>query len=248
MYPCGPPHGYWMYLFERFNSWVIKCVHNKQYPEATVVETYRLFEWAHYSQIFGHLPDNAILHPGDTAVAENTIRLKVGQLTTDQVAHLKRHYRSVMPQFNDLCLRYESEKRKARVRHKIRQFPAMPCWTPTSGSPLTTEELEMRHLQHDILQMGLLQFQKHVRQNCVANYQRVRFSTLFLFICFNKIVKWVELSLFHHIFCRSINTLAYVHWFNCAQQDRESEIVMLMLSVNHQLIPLFQWQTCLLHL
>ena len=32
---------------------------NRRYPEATVVETYRLSEWAHFMQLSGELPDGA---------------------------------------------------------------------------------------------------------------------------------------------------------------------------------------------
>ncbi|KAL5015772.1 hypothetical protein ScPMuIL_005361 [Solemya velum] len=34
----GPVYGTWMFVFERFNSWICKCVLNMRYPEATVME------------------------------------------------------------------------------------------------------------------------------------------------------------------------------------------------------------------
>ena len=220
----GPPHGYWMYPFERFNSWVIKRVHNRRYPEATVVETYRLFEWAHYLQMSGHLPDNAIIHPGDTDVAE--VRLTVCQLNTDQVGFLKQHYRSLMPQFNDLCLRYEGERRNARVRHKLRQFPAMPSWTPTSGPPLTTEEMEMRDMQHDILRMDRYTFRNMYGRTVLLSSREadsaLSFSSYVLARLSDKLVFGRIEFFFHHTFCRSRNTLAYVCWFDHPQQDSES--------------------------
>ena len=59
----GPCCVYWMYPYERFNSWVIRRVQNRRYPESTVIETYRLFEWAHFLQRAGKLPKNAITLP-----------------------------------------------------------------------------------------------------------------------------------------------------------------------------------------
>ena len=38
----GPVHSFWMYAYERFNSWISRRVMNCRYPEGTVVATYRL--------------------------------------------------------------------------------------------------------------------------------------------------------------------------------------------------------------
>jgi len=38
----GPVYGTWMYPYERFNSWLCQRVKNRAYPEATVIETYRV--------------------------------------------------------------------------------------------------------------------------------------------------------------------------------------------------------------
>lgn len=67
----GPPHVFWMFPFERFNSWVIRRVQNRRFPEATVVETYRLFEWAHLLQWSDELPTGAVTSPDDCQVEEN---------------------------------------------------------------------------------------------------------------------------------------------------------------------------------
>ena len=54
----GPLYNYWMYPFERFNSWISRRIQNRRYPEATVIETYRLFEWSIHLQISGKLPNS----------------------------------------------------------------------------------------------------------------------------------------------------------------------------------------------
>ena len=71
----GPVYGFWMYPYERFNSWITRRVTNRRYPEATVMETYRLSEWAHFMEVAGKLPDGAAsasvldLSPQDTVCA-----------------------------------------------------------------------------------------------------------------------------------------------------------------------------------
>ena len=38
----GPVYATWMYGYERFNSWLHRRVTNRRYPEATLMETYRV--------------------------------------------------------------------------------------------------------------------------------------------------------------------------------------------------------------
>ena len=36
----GPVYSFWMYPYERFNSWISRRVLNRRYPESTVLATY----------------------------------------------------------------------------------------------------------------------------------------------------------------------------------------------------------------
>lgn len=38
----GPVYSTWMYAYERFNSWMTRRAMNRRYPEATIMETYRV--------------------------------------------------------------------------------------------------------------------------------------------------------------------------------------------------------------
>lgn len=38
----GPVHSWWMYVYERMNSWICRRVTNRRHPEANVMETYRV--------------------------------------------------------------------------------------------------------------------------------------------------------------------------------------------------------------
>ncbi|XP_050402379.1 uncharacterized protein LOC126818822 [Patella vulgata] len=57
----GPIYSTWMYVFERFNSWICKRALNMQYPEVSAIETYILFEWCNCMISSGKLPATAIL-------------------------------------------------------------------------------------------------------------------------------------------------------------------------------------------
>lgn len=38
----GPVDSWWMYVYERMNSWICRRVTNRRHPEANVMETYRV--------------------------------------------------------------------------------------------------------------------------------------------------------------------------------------------------------------
>ena len=38
----GPVHGHWMYLMERLNSWISRCVLNRRFPESTIMAIWTL--------------------------------------------------------------------------------------------------------------------------------------------------------------------------------------------------------------
>ena len=48
-----------MYPLERFNSWIAHRVHNRRYPESTVIETYRLFEFTAFLSVANLLPGDS---------------------------------------------------------------------------------------------------------------------------------------------------------------------------------------------
>ena len=56
----GPAYTFWMYPLERFNSWIGRGVHNRRYPEATVIETYQLFEFSAFLSLAKLLPRYSI--------------------------------------------------------------------------------------------------------------------------------------------------------------------------------------------
>ena len=57
----GPVYGFWMFPVKRFNSWISKRALNRRFPEATVLESYRLFELSFFLQITNQLPESSIM-------------------------------------------------------------------------------------------------------------------------------------------------------------------------------------------
>ncbi|XP_044180783.1 uncharacterized protein LOC114963164 isoform X3 [Acropora millepora] len=51
----GPVHSWWMYVYERMNSWICRRVTNRCHPEANVMETYRIFDWCQFMNVKGEL-------------------------------------------------------------------------------------------------------------------------------------------------------------------------------------------------
>ena len=52
----GPIYSTWMFVFERFNSWLCQRCLNKLYPEATCIQTYLIYDWCNYMNMSGKMP------------------------------------------------------------------------------------------------------------------------------------------------------------------------------------------------
>ena len=115
-----------------------------------VLETYQLFDWAHFLECSGQLPEKTLFHPERPQEFQSSSDKKI-TLNDGEVIKLKALYRESIPEFNDLCLRYE--KRKAKVQHRLRQFPLMSTWTPLSGPLLSCFEEEMRTVSREVLEL-----------------------------------------------------------------------------------------------
>ena len=95
----GPVHGYWMYPYERFNSWITRRIKNRRYPESNVIETYKYFDWAGFLHMSGILPSEAITmtsqscQTSDLPVNMSKVELLV-QLEEEAQIYLREIYAS----------------------------------------------------------------------------------------------------------------------------------------------------------
>ena len=69
----GPVYGTWMYVFERFNSWICKRALNMRYPEATVMETFVIYDWCQFMAASGRMPQGfKAFNPEDDQISDET--------------------------------------------------------------------------------------------------------------------------------------------------------------------------------
>ena len=92
----GPAYTFWMYPLERFNSWIARRVHNRRYPESTVIETYRLFEFTSFLSLANLLPKDSFADI-DTVIDDDTVEDDLGdsvkmQLSGEKFESLKHFY------------------------------------------------------------------------------------------------------------------------------------------------------------
>lgn len=87
------------------------------------LKIYRLHEWGHFLKLVGSLPDKAFDSQAD--VRGPIISRPTTQLDASTLSSLQLHYQETVPLYGNLCARYEAEKRKARGRHKLKDFPPM---------------------------------------------------------------------------------------------------------------------------
>ena len=78
----GPIYGTWMYVFERFNSWICKRCLNMRYPEATASETFIIYDWCQFMFMSGRIP--AKLESIDSFYAENVTTAYDDQFTSSE--------------------------------------------------------------------------------------------------------------------------------------------------------------------
>ena len=139
-----------MYPYERFNSWINRQVLNRRFPESMVIETYTLYEIAHFLQPSDQLPTGAMteLSVTDAADPEETEAcppLSTMEVLDDcQLKDLDRHYDSIDTTYHALILRYTEERKLARRQRKLKDFPKLSQRSPKEGPSLTQEEEEMR--------------------------------------------------------------------------------------------------------
>ncbi|XP_015765420.1 PREDICTED: uncharacterized protein LOC107344281 [Acropora digitifera] len=112
----GPVHGWWMYCYERFNSWICHRVKNRQFPEATVWETYRVFDWVHYMVLSGNLPSFDVKSVVENETAKPATNYL---LTTQDVRDLNVYCDNMLPLHPTNCNQFFSIERKVHGKSHV---------------------------------------------------------------------------------------------------------------------------------
>ena len=194
----GPLYSFWMYPMERFNNWIKNRVLNRRFPEATVMESYRLYEIGFHLQISGQLPLNATVDVLSDPVTENEdgsqaacVQTKgcVSNLEAAQLDELKVLYRDT---YDDQCI---EDLNNSIVKFKSYRFRDSHNRLTTFGS------------QHS------------ERTNSVHESSYVHLKTTHSTNTFGRIQ-----FIFNHTLNNNTHTLAYVHWFEDAVVDSISDL------------------------
>ena len=249
---------------ERFNSWIARRVLNRRYPEATVMETYRIYKLTFFLEMSGRLPggsivdvhgdDESMQHPsGDTdsekldgdAMANHGYS---SHLEPDAVKELDSFYAKLYPEYGHLLSRYIKDKHSAERRDNTQYFPPLSRWIPSDESPLSIIEMSLRKGASDnITQYRMYttmdKYRRTVRYGSVFAEQssKVRVSS---YIHINSPGHPMDHDIFGRIkfiflskFNGNKHVLAYMHWYNRSTTDQETSLKYFHLSSHNRSIP-----------
>ena len=170
------------------------------------------------------------LQPGlyDTKTSASTMSLDA------EMANLKEVCKELFPMYKQLCLRYDQERRKMQKEHRLRKFPSMSSWLPSSGPLLTNSDLEMRAMSSDVLRLNRFekfnQFKQKVIFTCASSdTEKVKSSYIFLRNP-GKSCRFGRVEfLFSHTSCENNTVFACVTWFSDLRQDCESSLLSVSI-------------------
>lgn len=259
----GPLYGFWMYPMERFNSWIGRRVLNRRYPEATVMATYRIYEFTFFLELSGHLPigsttdvhgsgeDESLPHqPSDAETEHHNSDANHGcssRLEPDAVKDLDSYYATTYPEYGHLLSRYKKEKCIAKRNKDIRCFPPLSKWIPTSGPPLSVIEMRLRAGPNDTVTLYKVYTTKDKHRRSVRygsmiaeTSSTVRVSS-YVHLRSDQAIDCEAFGRIKYIFCSNFNgnthVLAYIHWYKKSTTDLESGLKYFQLSSHNKSMP-----------
>ena len=235
----GPVYSFWMYPYERFNSWISRRVMNKRYAESTVIVTYILSEWANFQEIANQLTKGAT-GMSDAENDEENDHLKDASeylLTDELLEELQSHYCSSIPEYEQFVQQYQSE------RDNVRSFPNFSDWQPRHSLCLTTTEIEMRsgpsltatRLKHFTYKDSHGRTIKLSTMESEQDYLYRRCSYVSTSID-NTLTYGRILMIFRHSFLSYTTTFAYVSWFDRHVEDAHTHLRYVLTATQTQSI------------
>ena len=209
----GPAYTFWMYPFERFNSWIGRRIHNRHFPEATVVETYRIFEYTQFLRMSQQLPLGSTLDFWDISCEDDQstsdVQLHDSQTTLmseSDLAYLKEFYQNSYG---------GSVEGKDTVQVEERGIVSCKFHTKCDKhGRVTTYSADNPVSTHS---------------SCMIYSQ----TTTSKQVIFGKIVKT-----FRHNFNGNANSLLHVMWYDCFECEKESKIIVVDTSKRSSFNPI----------
>ena len=244
----GPVYTFWMYPYERFNSWLARRILNRRYPEATVVETYRLSEWAFFMELSGHFSEGTlsctgILSTNDELLSSSPdcVQPTVSLRNLEVMEHLHLYYCTELPQYKEIAEQYEKERDRARVAHELNQFPEKSEWVPRYSLHLSSQQREMCNgpSSDGVLLKRFVYKDAHGRAVVLRSteYEHEHSYCRSSFVLFptdapSSVGRIV--SLFEHTFISTTTTFAFVSWFDGPYVDTDSKLNFVLTSAQTQ--------------
>ena len=204
-----------------------------------MIETYRLYEFAHFLKISEQLPAGAMseLSVGDVAEISETCPPSSTMVTLDdcQLKELDKYYGNTDKQYHALILRYTEERKHARRLRKLRDFPEFSQWSPKEGPLLSQEEKQMcSGPTPQALKLSSWTCNgKHGRTVRLTSKEADEMSSgcksSFVYLSKSEALKETLfgqiLFVFQHSFRGSTSVLAYVNWFEKYHIDKQSNLI-----------------------
>ena len=243
----GPTHSFWMYPMERFNSWISRRVLNRRYPESTVMETYRLYEWTYFLEIAGEIPHGATVDIAEVNSLDSSHSNSANSVDIEPVlaCELQAFYAMTNPDYKNLLKRYDQEKAESQMA----DFPSLELWIPEEGQPLTESQLTMRNgLSPTMTRFKTFvytdKFHRKIKYGSVLS-ERVNSASVSSYIhllptnSFDSPVQFGRIQfIFKHTFNDRVHTLVKVRWFNGFVKHIESGLAFIDLNSNSLLSPI----------
>ena len=198
---------------------------NRRYPESTVVETYRLSEWA----LFMHqLPDGSVEDDEDHGADIPSAHDCKQEFVTEEIRqYLHLHYYQMSQAYKELHDRYEKEIRRGR-KHRNTPIPAMSEWTPNEDAKLQEQMCQQMSAQGTVFFIKYFSYQDiHHRtiRLCRADVERDFSHTRCSYVS-NKSGTEVGriMSIFKHKLGVQYTVFAHVCWFEGPYTDSDSHL------------------------
>lgn len=213
----GPLYSFWMYPMERFNNWIKSRVQNRRFPEATVMESYRLYEIGFHLQLSEQLPlattVDVLSNPvTDTEDEDQAACLPMkgyaSNLEAAQVDELSELYRGTyddqsIESVNSSITRYKSYTFRDR-HNRSTKFGSQQSEHTNSVHESSYVHLKTRHTNETF---GRIQF------------------------------------IFDHTFNNKNHTLACVHWYEDSMTDSNSGLFHVNVKTKNNLVPTIVYLT-----
>ena len=253
----GPVYEFHMFPMERFNSWIGKRVMNRRFPEATVVESYRLFEFSFFLQISDRIPNSKCFDVLDGNETDISRESSPGKLESDEMKALESLYQKIDPDYGTLVSVYELEKKSARKAHRIKAFPPLSGWE-SGDYVLSQDQLELRcgpsnsvtdlrtYTHKDdhgrYIKYAVINSAKKTASSCVS----LRLDS----VLSQGEMKFGQITrIFQHVFNKKMYTLVKLQWFCDVELDRQAGLYFSSKTTvsTYQVVPIKDLSKPLVH-